>query len=158
MSVNLPPLVMAACASALGLTLPMLPWHSMVAVRCQGLLSVVSLGACSTPPLQKIRQAILSSTFGLMTSARIASRGPDSSWDSRRALHRSPPNEFDCHAPSSRGSARPFITMYSTLACPRHTCRHHPCAHNAWCLRRLGPELSSCCLAAASVLGRTTSL
>ena len=65
--------------------------------------------------------------------------------------HRSPPNEFDCHGPSSRGSYRQCITMYSTLACPRHTCRHHPCTHNAWCLRRLGPELSSCCLAAASV-------
>ena len=76
---------------------------------------------------------------------------PDSSWDSRRALHRSPPNEFDCHAPSSRGSYRQCITMYPTLACPRHTCRHHPRTHTARCLRRLGPELSSCCLAAALV-------
>ena len=52
---------------------------------------------------------------------------------------------------SSRGSYRQCVTMYSTLACPRHTCRHYPCTHNAWCLRRLGPGLSSCCLAAASV-------
>ena len=33
----------------------------------------------------------------------------------------------------------------------RHTCHHHPFTHNAWCLRRFGPELSSCRLAAASV-------
>ena len=55
-----------------------------------------------------------------------ASRGPGLSWDSRRALHKSPPNEFDCHDPSSRGSLRPCISMYSTLACPRHTYRRHP--------------------------------
>ena len=41
-----------------------------------------------------------------------------SSWDSRRALHKSPPNEFDWHAPSSRRSCRQSITMYSTLAGP----------------------------------------
>ena len=38
--------------------------------------------------------------LGLLTPA---SRGPDSSWDSRRAFHRSPPNELDRHAPSRRG-------------------------------------------------------
>ena len=27
--------------------------------------------------------------------------------------------------------------MYSTLACPRHTCRHHLRTHNASCLRRV---------------------
>ena len=47
----------------------------------------------------------LSSTRGLMMSARIASPcfPRPRFWDSRRAFHRSPPNEFDCHAPSSRG-------------------------------------------------------
>ena len=103
---------------------------------------------------------MLPSTFGFMTSARIASSAscsPDSGWDTRRALHRSPPNESDCHAPSSRGSFRQCITMYSTLACPRHTCCHHPCTHQAWCLRRLCHALSSCCLVAASVRGRTTT-
>ena len=41
------------------------------------------------------------------------------------ALLRSPPNEFDCHVPSGRGSFRSCVTMYSTLACPRHTCRRY---------------------------------
>ena len=69
----------------------------MVAVRCQELLSVISFGAFSIPPLQRIRpclpkdlgkararsfcvtfvsrgrQAILPSTFGFKTPARIAS-------------------------------------------------------------------------------------
>ena len=155
MSVNLLPLVMAVYTSELGLTLPMLPWHSMVAARCQELLRVISFGASSIPPLQRIcpclpkdlvkacahsfcvtfvnrgRRAVLKSTFGFMTSARIAS--PCFTRDFC-ALHSSPPNEFDCDAPSSRGSFRPCITMYSTLACTRHTCRHHPCSHNARCL------------------------
>ena len=40
------------------------------------------------------------SLLGLLTPA---SRGPDLSWDSRRAFHRSPPNELDRHVPSRRG-------------------------------------------------------
>ena len=32
-----------------------------------------------------------------------ASRGPDLSWDSRRAFHRFPPNELDHHVPPRRG-------------------------------------------------------
>ena len=174
MGVNLLPLVVTVCTGELSLTLPVLPWHSMVAARCQKPLNVISFGASSIPLLHRIcrclpkdlgkacahsfcvtfvsrgRQAILPSTFGFMTSARIVSPC-FTSWDSRRALLRSPPDEFDCHAPSNRGSYRPCITMYSTLACPRYTCHHHPCTHNAWCPRRLGPELSSCCRAAASV-------
>ena len=67
-------------------------------------------------------------------------------------------NEFDCHASSSRGSFRQSITMFSTLTSPHNTCRHRPRTHNASCPRRLGPDLSTCCLAAASVFGRTTSL
>ena len=40
------------------------------------------------------------SLLGLLT---LASRGPDLSWDSRRAFHKSPPNELDRHGPSRRG-------------------------------------------------------
>ena len=32
-----------------------------------------------------------------------ASRGPDLGWDSRRALHKSPPNDLDCHAHQAAG-------------------------------------------------------
>ena len=39
------------------------------------------------------------SLLGLLAPA---SRGPDSSWDSRRAVHRSPPNELNRHSPSRR--------------------------------------------------------
>ena len=42
------------------------------------------------------------------------SRGPDSSWDSRRALHKSPPNELD-RGSSIRGSGLPLM---------RHDVRH----------------------------------
>ena len=39
------------------------------------------------------------SLLGLLSPV---SRGPDSSWDSRRAFHKSPPNELDRRVPSSR--------------------------------------------------------
>ena len=70
------------------LTLSVLPWHSMVAAPCQELLNFIVFGASSIPPLQRIcpclpktwakhartlSQAVLPSTFGIMTSARIAS-------------------------------------------------------------------------------------
>ena len=42
------------------------------------------------------------------------SRGPDSSWDSRRAFHKSPPNELD-RGSSIRGSGLPLM---------RHDVRH----------------------------------
>ena len=146
------------------LTLSTLPWHSMVAVRCQVLLTLAQrrqLGCVFDPsspedlflPSQGPGQSMcalvlrgvctswtsghLPLTPGFMTSARIASpasRGPSLSWDSRRALQKSPPNEFDCHAPSSRGSFRPCITMYSTLVCPRHTYRRHPLHQWSSCL------------------------
>ena len=53
-SVNLLPLVMAVSTLELGLTLPMLPWHSMVAAWSRELLNVISFGATSIPPLQRI--------------------------------------------------------------------------------------------------------
>ena len=146
------------------LTLSTVPWHSMVAVRCQVLLSRPESSAWvrlrsllsrrSVPPSQGPGQSMCAlvlrgvctswtsghlplTTPGFMTSARIASpasRGPSLSWDSRRTLQKSPPNEFDCHAPSSRGSFRPCITMYSTLVCPRHTYRRHPLHQWSSCL------------------------
>ena len=146
------------------LILPTLPWHSMVAARCHVLLTLAQrrqLGCVFDPsspedlflPCQGHGRGMcalilrgvckswtsghLPSTLGFMTSARIASpasRGPDLSWDSRRALHRSPPNEFDRHASSSRGSLRSSITMHSTLACPRHTYRRHPLLQLSSCL------------------------
>ena len=39
---------------------------------------------------------------GLLGLLSPASRGPDSSWDSRRAFHKSPPNELDRRVPSNR--------------------------------------------------------
>ena len=54
MSVNLLPLVMAVYTGELCLTLQVLPWHSMVAARCQEPLNVISFGASSIPPLQRI--------------------------------------------------------------------------------------------------------
>ena len=114
--------------------LPMLPVHSMVAVRCQELLSVINFGASSIPPLQRIRPCLpkdlgkacahsfcvtfvsrgrLLSTFGFMTSARIASpcftrprfelglSSPAPQVSAKRV-------RLSC---SSRGSSRPFITM-----------------------------------------------
>ena len=53
-------------------------------------------------------------TCEFMQSARIAfpvSRGPGLSWNSRRALHGSPPNEFDCHDPSGRRLLGQSLTM-----------------------------------------------
>ena len=102
-----------------------------------------ALGAPSIPPLQRIcsclpkdlgkayvrthcacRLQVVNvrqfsrSTLGFMTSARIASacitRPRFELGHSRRALPKPPPNEFDCNTPSSRGSLRPCITMYST--------------------------------------------
>ena len=60
----------------------------------------------------------LPSTLGFMTSARIASTcftRPrfELGLSSRAPL--SPPNEFDCHASSSRGSLRSSIKMYSNV-------------------------------------------
>ena len=97
MRVSLLPLVMVVRTGELCLTLPVLSWHSMDAARCQEPLNVISFGASSIPPLQRIcrclpndlgkacahyfcvtfanrgRQAILPSNVGFMTSARIAS-------------------------------------------------------------------------------------
>ena len=95
MSVNQIPLVMAVSIGGLGLTLPMLPWHSMVAALCQELLSVISFGASSilSKDLSMLSQGSGQSVcalvlcdvckswtsghspadFGVMTSARIAS-------------------------------------------------------------------------------------
>ena len=118
MSVNLLPLVMVVFSGEICLTLPVLPWHSMVAARCQEPLKVISFGASSIPHLQRIYRClpndlgkalcafVLRAVCKLWTSShspvdfRIhdicsdcfspASRGPDSSWDSRRVLHKSP--------------------------------------------------------------------
>ena len=43
------------------------------------------------------------------------SRGPGLSWDSRHALHRSPPNEFGCHDPSGRRLLGHSLTMESNF-------------------------------------------
>ena len=42
-------------------------------------------------------------TCSLLGLLYPVSRGPDSSWDSRRAFHKCPPNELDCRVPSDRG-------------------------------------------------------
>ena len=42
-----------------------------------------------------------------------ASRGPDSSWDSRRAIHSAPPNKLDRHGPSWSGvQAAPWDVLF----------------------------------------------
>ena len=57
------------------------------------------------------------SSCSLLGLLAHVSRGPGMSWDSRRALHRSPPNEFDCHDPSGRrllSHVCPFRTNLSS--------------------------------------------
>ena len=137
------------------LILPTLPWHSMVAALChvlltlaqrrqlwvrlrsllsrRGMCALILRGVCKSwtsgpSPVDSWLHDICSDCF------HPTSRGPDLSWDSRRALHKSPPNEFDRHASSSRGSHRSSITMHSTLACPRHTNRRHPLHQLSSCL------------------------
>ena len=128
MSVNLLPLVMAVYTGEFGLTLPMLPWHSMVAATVTRTAqrhqlpcvfdpsSPEDLSLPSQRPWQSMCAHFQRDVRKSWTSGHSPSdfrfhdicseRSPDSSWDTRRALHRSPPNEFDCHAPSSRGSFR----------------------------------------------------
>ena len=69
----------------------------------------------------------LCSLLGLLS---LASRGPDSSWDSRRAFHRSPPNELDCPIrprlldhPSQRSQSWPVNTI-SIVTTSRITDHH----------------------------------
>ena len=85
----------------------MLPWHSMVAAPCH-----VPLTSCSTSSDAALMlcDACGDWTSGAGLCRRLVlglrlpvSGGPGLSWDSRRAFHKSPPNEFDSHAPSSRG-------------------------------------------------------
>ena len=90
----------------------MLPWHSMVAAPCH-----VPITSCSTSSdtILVLCDACGDWTTGAGLSRRLVdswcllglrllvSRGQGLSWDSRRAFHRSPPNEFDNHTPSSRG-------------------------------------------------------
>ena len=143
--------------------LPTLPWHSMVAARCHVLLTLAQrrqLGCVfdpSSPDLflpsqghgrgkcalilrgvcKSWTSGHIPSTLGFMTLLGLlppASRGPDVSWDTRRPLHKSPPNEFNCHDSSSRGCLRSSITMYSTVACPRHKCRRHRSHQLSSCL------------------------
>ena len=140
------------------LILPTLPWLLLVVTCCSLSLSVVSLGASvdpSTPqdlflPSQRLGQSMcalvlrgvckswtsghLPSTLGFMTSAQIASPCFTRPRFELGLLHSSQPNELDCHASSSRGSLRSSITMYSTLACPRHTYRRHPLHKLSSCL------------------------
>ena len=151
MSVSLLPLVMAVYISELCLTLPVLPWHSMVAARCQEPLNVISVGASSIPPLQRIcrclpndlgkalahsfsvtfanrgRQAILPSTFRFMTSARIASPCFTRLRFELRLSSRAPQVSAkrvrqSCSIKSR--TLRSSVTMYSMLARPRLTSRY----------------------------------
>ena len=163
---------MVVYTGELCLTLPVLPWHSMVAARCQEPLDVISFGASSIPPLQRICRCLpndLGKACAHPFCVTFASRG-------RQAVHS--PVDFrildicsDCfallHAAQIRAGtlvAR-FTSLRQTSStvmlpqvaglvvdpsrctqhwpCPRYTCRHHPRTHNASCLRRLGSELST---------------
>ena len=104
----------------------MLPWHSMVAAPCHVPLTSCSASSDSVLVLCDAcwtghQDGPLSSTCGLMILLGLrlpVSRGPGLSWDFRRAFHRSPPNDFDNHAPSSHGlSVRP---SRCTLCWPVH--------------------------------------
>ena len=179
MSVNLLPLVMAVYKGELCLTLPVLPRYSTVAARCQEPLNVISFGASSIPPLQRIcrclpkdlrkacahsfcvtfvsrgRQAILPSTFSCMTCARIASPCFTRPRFELGLSWRAPQVSAKRFRLSCSLNSRVFSSIHHdvlNIGLSRDTCRHHPCTHNAWCSRRLGPELSSCCLAAASLV------
>ena len=81
----------------------------------QNMCALVLRGVCkswtsSHSPADFWLRYLCSDCFSLLHAA------PGSSWDSRRALRKSPPNEFDCHAPSGRGSFRSCVIMYPTLA------------------------------------------
>ena len=167
------------------LTLSVLPWHSMVAARCQELLSFIGFGASSIPPPQRIcpcfpkpgqsmRALFLHDVYKSWSSSRspVDFRYHDICSDCFPLLHAAQIRAGTLVArstslrqtsstvmlPQVAGLFVNAITMYSTLSSPDNTCRHRPRTHNASCLRRLGPDLSTCCLAAASVFGRTTSL
>ena len=72
------------------------------------------------------------SLLGLLTPA---SHGPDSSWDSRRAFHKSPPKELERHASSRRGPldhpshcSRPWPVNTISIVTIRRMSHHHASA------------------------------
>ena len=76
-----------------------------------------------------------SSLLGLLSPA---SRDPDSSWDSRSAFHKSPPNELDRHAPSRRGlldhpsqRSQPWPVNTISIVAVRRMSHHHASALGA---------------------------
>ena len=87
--------------------------------QCQVLLTSCSASSAIVLALTNGRQQASitglchrpASSCSLLGLHAPVSRGPDLSWDSRRALHRSPPNEFDSHDPSGRRLLGQFITM-----------------------------------------------
>ena len=126
-----------------------LPWHSVVATPCY-----VPLTSCSTSSdtVLVLCDACGDWTSGAGLCRRLVdswcqlglrvpvSRGPDSSWDSRCAFHQSPPNEFDSHAPSSRGlSVHP---PRCTPCWPVHAWLLVTNDHRDWFLRWFGHGLS----------------
>ena len=132
----------------LDLGFSMLPWHSMAAVWCQVLLgSRIALSA-SVPPIPPFPVAPITwpntcslvlcdvcaecTLLGLLTPT---SHGPDSSWDSRRAFHRSPPKELDRHAASRRGlldhpsqCSQPWPVNAISIVTFQHASDHHASA------------------------------
>ena len=146
------------------------------------LLTVISFGASSIPPLQRIcsclpedlgkacahsffltfasrgHRATLPPTCGFMISARIASRPRFELGLSSRAPQVSAKRvRLSCSLKSQVFSS----IHYSTLACPRHTCRHHPCTLNSlhlyWVEQRLFErcETDHCVVTYAKSVTRT---
>ena len=70
---------------------------------------VLHFAACTSPcctlkhPLVGLLHVLLPSTPRLLGLCHPAVHGPESSWDCRRVLHKTPPNELDRHDPSARG-------------------------------------------------------
>ena len=105
-----PPLIMLGTVVQVFSMLPGTPWsqhhvmsHSLLALRHQirYLFSVTLVGTGN-----QARASVVDLWSHDVCSDCVmlpVSLGPGLSWDSRRAFHTSPPNEFDSHAPSSRG-------------------------------------------------------
>ena len=94
--------------------------HSLLALRHQIRYSF------SVTPVGDLGRRPRSSTWwtrGVCSECVPVSRRPSSELGTRRAFHKSPPNEFDNHAPS-RGPLRSSVTMCSMLARPRPTSRY----------------------------------
>ena len=105
----------------------------------------------------------LPSTCEFMQSARIAcpcfTRPKGLSWDSRRALHKSPPEEFDWHDPPGRKLLGQSIPHDANNVCPFTT--NLSSSTFAWVVIELDvfddSAMTSSSLASPLLLGQTAS-